>query len=362
MVAFPSRMRTLLLLLLCATIALAGCAGEAPAADAVPASPSAAVPSAIVPVPSPTPATAAPPVETCPSPALKAAAYAAAEAFFTDLGGKRLTMQMEGTMEGVVGTITFAIDPQAKRMLVDDSNEGRYVFVGEQYSVKADGTTVVGRDFNPKGAFWNYYQLIMGDMRADQTTGFAADLTVGDYEAECVTLGGVEAIRYTSESGDMRDVFTLERAAPHRPLSGTVVDPALKDNYRVKLAYGEPTISLDASGTRAAPTITFEIVDKRTNAQGGVYMSVRIAEDTHYARFSDLDVRLVGEDGTVYREDDLEHADYDFDDGDNFQYRDRDGDEMVSPGDTFVMDVGPGLDIFFYDVWSKQYATMAGKE
>lgn len=225
---------------------------------------------------------------------------------------------------------------------------------GEFYSMEIDevGTeddlSIYGRNHQPM-AFFNQF---MAEFE-DDTPSFTDDLTVDDYIATCKTQGGVEVIEYLYEKDGRRDVNVAEKTGLNRPLSGESVDPALQDNFRMSISYEAPTIAVDTSLPKAPLTWSWDIVDETTNARGGPYISGKVHEDSEWAPLSEFIVRLVDSgDGTVYLEEQLKNGFHDFQDGDIFRYNDHDSNAKISTGDTFIIDLGPGLDVTLFDKWA----------
>lgn len=298
-----------------------------------------------------------PSTEACPSDALRRQVYADSEAYFEDrlLVDVPGTVRLEGTLEGEVGTFIVAVDPAKKAMRV--SGPGLEVRVAEPYysMEMEDGDDVLaayGRDHRPGAT----YDEFMDQFAGEDAPSFTDDLTVDDYVATCKEQGGVEVIEYRYESGGRRSVNVAERTGSHRPLSGEEVDPALQDNFRASVSYDVPAITVDASLERRPLTWAFDVVDSGENDRGGIHLSGTLAEETEWAPFTELEVHLIDQgDGSVYFEETLASKTYDMGDGDLFTFTDKDSNGKLSAGDTFVMDVGQGLDIYLYDTWAEAY-------
>ena len=346
----------LTVLLLPLALVLAGCAAPSDAPGTP--TPSTAGGSAT------TPAVASPtPDASCPTPAQKRAAFDGATAFLESLEGHRLVATLEGTLEGEVGTITIAADPENHRLhFASTADESDVRVDGTNYSVSTTEATGHGRHLKPGAIFATFYGALLEGAGDDPTGGvsFAADKGVDDYEARCLTLGGVDAIEFGYEGENETETIVVEADGLHRPLSMRIVDPPLKDDYRAKFSYDAPTIRVQTSLPRLPPTLAFDVVDTYTNDRDGLYLSARFNDDAHWVDLDDVSIELVDDEGSVYYEAPLRDGDYDMEDGDFFQFRDRDDNGLLSTGDTFVMDVGPGLDVAFFDAWSREYADMIG--
>ncbi len=291
---------------------------------------------------------------SCPTESQKLAAWNAGQDFETGLGDQPLTMRLEGTLEGEVDTIQIYLDPehQALRM---DSSDGDLRRVGPVYSIRSDEGAFQGRDHNPATG----YEAFLAELDEDEAPSFLDDLVLEDYTVTCLTRGGTELLEFRYEQDGYLDVSHVEANAPYRVVSGQVTDPQLQDNFRVSVAYGRPLIIVDADARRVPLTLELEADNAFMNERGGLYMDATFKGGSEWAPFEELAFHLVDSgDGTVYASDRLADGAWDLGDGDYFEFRDKDDNGLLSEGDEMILDLGPGLDISFWDDWAGAYAVL----
>lgn len=268
------------------------------------------------------------------------------------LAGKvAFAMTLMGTIEGEVDEMLIKIDP-AKQAFYTRSSEATITLVGESMSYSDDEEGWYARDHNP--AVWQDFLEILNEDDESELS-FLDDLSAADYASTCATLGSVEVIEYRYEKDGVEDVKVLEQSPPYRFVSGKTVDPQLQDNFRTSVSYQTPSIAVDTSLPRMPITWFLEADVSSINDRGGIYMEATFTDGTEWAPFNELEFHLVDDEGTVYRYDTLDDAAWDLDDGDYFEFRDKDDNRMLSTGDHIIMDLGPGLDIVFYDLWADDY-------
>lgn len=290
----------------------------------------------------------------CPTDSIKRTAYAAAQDYIDDeiMGGKvAASMSLIGTLEGEIDDVLLKIDP-ARDAFYIRSNEGTLTVVGHENTIVEDDLEIYSRNYKP-----NFLQewLEMISEEDDAELSFIDELTVDDYTASCTTLGGKDVIEFSYSGNGVEETKTAEADWPYRPLTGRTVDPALQDNYRLSMSYDVPMISIDRTLTKFPITWGLEADNAFTNVRGGLYIDATFTDDTEWAPLGEFEFHLVDTDGTVYVSDVLDDGAWDMGDGDYFEFRDKDKNDMLSPGDEMIMDVGPGLDIQFYDTWADEY-------
>lgn len=290
-------------------------------------------------------------IAPCPDDGLRRSAYADAGEFFEgDILRTAFTMRLEGTMEGKVGTRMLALDAVAKSVRVSDGDTDVRV-VGTFYSVSSGDTKQYGRNHQAGAQYEGIVEILQASIH-DAEPDFLDDLGVDDYTATCMDQGGVQAIRYSYQKDGRKDVKVVERIGKHRPLSGESVDPAMQDNYRASMSYATPTITVDATLPKVPITAIIEPITYAQNARGGLTMVAEMKAGTAWAPFGEILTQIVGTDGTVYAARVLQAGIWQLGDGDLFEYQDKDANGILSTGDRFSMDLGPGLDVAFFDAWA----------
>ena len=296
-------------------------------------------------------------IAPCPSETLRRAAYADAEAFLKDdILQTAFTMRMEGTMQGKVGTNIFALDPAAKAVRISAAENDVRV-AGTYYSVSSGETKIYGRNHQPGAQYQQVFDLMQNSVKNPEPD-FFDDLTVEDYAATCIEQGGVAAIEYRYEKGGRKDVNVAESGGRHRPLSGETVDAALQDNYRASMSYATPTIVVDSTLPKIPLMVKMDPIVYTQNERGGISMIAELKPGTAWAPFGEIQTQLVGSDGTIVAARPLQAGIWNMDDGDLFEYQDKDSNSMLSTGDRFSMDLGPDLDIGFFDTWAGASANL----
>jgi hypothetical protein len=290
------------------------------------------------------------PIPACPTPTLARQAYDAGEEFFGDeFPEQAFTMQLEGTVEGEVGVFLIAHAPatQGIRALTPD---GEFRVLGKYYTIDADDVQGYGRDHQPDATYDSFIEGFEED--DDGPTSFLDGLSFSDYAASCTTHQGQPAIEFRYERDGLKDVAIVLQAAPYRAVAGERVDPALQDNYRVSLKYDVPTITLQTTLPRIPITAPLDVLQFYTNARGGQYMLAEFGSGTEWAPLSEVEYQLVDSVGTLYLQDPLQEGTFDLGDGDVFRFDDRDNNNMLSADDVIEYDLGPSLDIAFWDTWA----------
>lgn len=331
-------------------LAVAGCAmpGTAP-------TPSSAAPTME--------ATPAPTLPVCPSPELRQAAYDESHGFMDRLEGVRIIGSMQGTLEGDVGEIYFAVDPEAKLLHLKHTAKDAEVRVnGSLYSIETEGGRGQARDHRPGATFDKFYaDFIESTADADDGLRFEDDLVLGDYAASCKTVGDVEVVEFRYENGSEKMVMQVERAAPHRPVAGEFADPVRQDNYRMAFAYGAVKVAVKTTLPKLPIDVIVDVIDYKVNERTGITMTASISEETPWVPLEELEFRLMDTDGRMWYRHDLADGFYDMEDNDTFEFDDVDANGLFSEGDVFTMDVGARLDIVFFDKWADKVAAVQGQ-
>ncbi len=262
------------------------------------------------------------------------------------------TIVLVGTLEGEIDTMTISYDAPANAALIS-GNEFDMRTAGGFYSVvdaSLDG--FYGRDMDPASSAKAFLEEILGE--DDLGVSFADDPVASDYAVECSTLGGQEVVTFTYDDGTVQDVFTVERASPHRTLTGSSVDPALQDNFRFSISYDDPNIVVDSSQPRIFPT--FEVLLESYDDVGdGMIELSTFGADTEWVPIADLDLLIVDEYGDPWDLYEFEPGLWEIDEG-YYEFRDIDQNGLLSAGDSIEVGLQYGFDWGLFDNWADDTA------
>jgi hypothetical protein len=303
--------------------------------------------------PAPTTTTAA--VVTCPTQAEQLAAHQVMQESDMDLLGTHWTIRMEGTLEGDIGTFIVAVDLDANAAYM--SAPGLTTkFKAPYLSMQVEDEAYYARNHNPANSAAAFLEEFTKE--DELGIGFSDELSLADYEVTCVTLGGKEALKFRYDKDGYVDETTVERAAPHRPLAGRYVDPALQDNFRVSVSYDRPNIVPDSSLTRLPVTMAWEQLDF-AEAEGAFAYELRAGSETSWAPLTELDILILGDEahdqGVIYNQYRLQAGTYELDEGE-YTFADADNNQMLSTGDTLLIALVDGYAFSFYDSWASAEA------
>lgn len=270
-----------------------------------------------------------------------------ADALVTDLE-KSFVMQMAGTLEGEVDAVTLAYNAGTQAALLS-SSEGDLRFRDGFYAITSDEGSFYGRNLDPEANA----EAFLRDAFEEEDLGveFADDIQASQYTATCTVLGERDAVEFVYERGEMRDVVIMERNGLHRPLSGESIDPALQDNFRFSFSYDRPTIEIDTSLDRIWLTVGIELLEE-TYAEEAYEMSFAFTDDTEWADLSELDFAVVDEVGDIWDVYEFKPGAWEIDEGD-YEFRDRDGNGLLSAGDDITVGLLNGFDWTLWDEWAE---------
>ena len=292
------------------------------------------------------------------------------------LDGKVVHTRSEGTLRGAIFESEFMIHPTWRFFSASYPLDGVKILAADgNWSHEENGTGTWGRDYRPEGAMHPFYQAVMLPMRGrfsmpkvapDGT--LAGTITCVSWTSPLSILAREEtALRIQSEGLEGQAVDLVVSRQTSLPLYLNVRDSALQTNLRTYYAHGDGAfafaghkpIGYGANGQRTPPQqFKYDFVlgfATHIRTDDWHIVNASFGTRTDWIPLADINVHHILHPGAFeFRP--LRDGREDFKDGDYFEYRDRDGNNFLSKGDTFMAEFGTDRDFQFFDGRALKYA------
>lgn len=271
-----------------------------------------------------------------------------------------VTIDFSGAFEGREVSMTMIRDLPNRTFLVDGTVGADRVDVRARdrfWSVddEVEEERGFGRDLDPEGAASNLAPRYKPGARhtPDSGPGFVGDLSASDYSASCGTRDGEEVVTFVHAEGGRRDELVAAREPPHRLLADRTADADTDHDLERTYRYESAEVSVDRSLPRVAFTVHFVELDSDRSADSISWTREPVGR-TEWAAFGSTEAVTRDQSGVRDRAP-LRNGTIELDGG-TLTYEDRDGNEMISPGDVYRWETDRGVVGLFWDEWSGAFA------
>lgn len=273
-------------------------------------------------------------------------------------GSVPFSIDNEGKFRGEVTSSSLTLDSSKDRLKGTATQGDRtteWRVVDDEYSLRVDGPddNFRGRstDDSPDGAFdYVANQLLNQTDEGPGKPAFIEKLEFADYETQCTTWDGTEAIKFSfNGSSEKRHVIVTTRDKPYRILHQLEVDPALDHHFRRNLAYDveSPSVEVSKALPLHPPLIATKVVENRTESDGTRVVEQRVTAPTIWTQFSETEAATTSSNRFLDRQP-LEPGRTQLEGG-TLTYEDADNNQLISPGDVLRWRLESGVVGWFFD-------------